>query len=218
MTFPIISILKKVSPPLRVAYFDSTNYGFGGYHVDYELQNFEYEWKGIFQSGSSRIWGVNQSNINPRRSGHILISSGTFPGFQYANSNSSNINIFHTTTTASLEGNLVVWIFKKFGTNYEFTINGILKIGSITDTIIYNSGEGTGTYVGRRSVPSTPLPFIGTMNYCKYYELNSSGVRINDLINYDFNNGDAYVVPNTATDKPASSDMTWMPEGSGVYI
>jgi hypothetical protein len=48
-----------------------------------------------------------------------------------------------------------------------------------------------------------------------YYELNSSGVRINELISPDFNNGDADLVPNVAVNAPANSDSIW--SATGVY-
>ena len=204
----------------RSADFDGTNYGFDSYRSEYELQNFEYEWQGIWQTGSSRIYGINQSNVNGRRSGHILIaSSGGGIQFQYTTGASNSVNKAHTEFTfADLLGTTVKINFKAFGTSYEFTVNGTLESGTISTTFIYNTGDGTACYVGRRSTSSSALPFIGTMDYCRYFELNGSGVRINDFIDYNFNNGDADTVPNTAADAPASSDLTWTPAGSGVYV
>ena len=196
--------------PIPVMTFDGTNYLLLGYHSEFNLQDFEYEWEGVFEAGSDRVWGANNSGAANPRSGHMFVfDPPAAPFFQYANSNSSVGLIFHSTPTESLEGILVTSKFKKFGTTYEFTINGVMDSGTILHTMFYNTGSGYGTYIGRRPLPLTAKPFIGTMNYCRYYELNASGDRIKDLINIDAANDTGIIVPNTAANAPSGSGAVW---------
>ena len=41
---------------------------------------------------------------------------------------------------------------------------------------------------------------------------------LQELINIDWKNGDVNTVTNIGADAPASSDMTWVPSGSGTYV
>lgn len=207
MSFPIMSFMKS----RKALNFDGTNYLILGYHAEFELQNFEYEWQGVFEAGSNRVWGINSSEPSSR-SGHWLVfKTPGQPFFQYTIGSSSTGSIFHTTLTENLEDILVTSKFKKFGTSYEFTINGIMVSGTIPQTILYSTtNPEAGTYIGRRALPSTALPYLGTMNYCRYYELNASGDRIADLINIDKSNDNGTEVPNTAANAPSGSDAVWV--------
>ncbi len=131
-----------------------------------------------------------------------------------------------------------------FGSFVNITPNDTIPIGSYTKinalyysgdvhvfindvfeqtTVVNNSGNwvtgGWDRIAGSQANPTDPIIFLdGNIDYVKYYELNSSGVRINSFLDYSFNNGDINTVPNIGADAPASSDMTWVPAGSGEYV
>ena len=81
---------------------------------------------------------------------------------------------------------------------------------------IINSGQTRNTHIGTRN--GSFNNFNGDIHALKFYKLNVLGARVSELINLDWNNGDINTVPNIGVDKPASSDMTWVPAGSGTYV
>ena len=110
---------------------------------------------------------------------------------------------------------------KIYGGNIYFDINGNTNNTALLNPIRYNTFGVTETLLGAISNAAgvnQDNPFYGNCHHLKVYELDASGNQIKDLIITDFNNGDINTVPNIGTDKPASSDMLWVPSGSGTYI
>lgn len=190
--------------------FDGTKYGLMGYHAEFEVQNFEYEWEGTDETGSGRKFGVNfndaPSAFNP--SGHQLYDDATFR-YYYDNAGTKTaLTKVSTEAPISLDVNHYIKI-RKYGTTFEFTVDTVTDSITLTETIIFDNTDAN-TIIGCRWLGGSPSNlFTGTMKYCKFKELDGSGNIVNDLINIQASNDTGSGVPNIAADAPASSDLIW---------
>ncbi len=190
------------------ANFDGTRYGLLGYHPEFEVQNFEYEWEGITVSSSGRKFGVNISESIPTQaSGSQLYDDATF---RYLFDDGVQKSATKVSSEAPISLNVNHYMrIRKFGTTLKFTVDDVTDDLTLTETIIFDNTDAD-TVIGSRWLGGAPSNlFVGLMKYCRFYELDSSGNRIQDLINIDFVNDNDVTVPNTAANAPSGSDMIW---------
>jgi len=188
--------------------FGGTRYGLLGYHAEFEVQNFEYEWEGRIDLLAGRKFGVNFSETATTDGGQALYDDGSFKYYFDAGGFNSPLTKTHSNAPLTTGVNYVISI-KKFGTTFEFTINGITDSLTLTETIAYLSTDAE-TVVGSRWLNGSPSNlFEGNMKKIKFWALDGSGNRTAHYIEILAENDNGTTVPNTAADAPASSDLTW---------
>ena len=113
----------------------------------------------------------------------------------------------------------------EIGTKYVFKF--IKRTGQVSEFFIDTVQYGTFIRTGVLNITDDVI-LIGAIisNTTRFFRGNSlfSSFSLNDivtedeLIKLDWNNGDANTVPNIGADAPVSSDMIWVPAGSGTYV
>lgn len=84
--------------------------------------------------------------------------------------------------------------------------------------IYYQAAQWWGVGVRKTNTGALQFQFNGKIYKARHTEIDDSSVELNEMLNLNWNNGDATTVPNIGADKPPSSDMTWVPAGSGTYV
>ena len=206
--FPFVFIGPETSMAPETMEFDGTRYGLLGYHVEFEVQNFEYEWEGRPDIALGRKFGVNFSETPATDGGHQLYDEVTFRYYFDDGGFNSPLNKVHSQNPITTGVNHVITI-KKFGTTFEFTIDGNTDSLTLTETIDFVNTDAE-TVMGARWLNGAAVNlYEGNMKHCRFYELDGSGNRVNDLINIDAANDNGVTVTNTAADAPSGSDLTW---------
>lgn len=197
-------LLEEDGLPDPVMLFDGTRYGLMGYHSEFEVQNFEYEWEGTDETGVGRKFGINIcEQLNP--SGHQLYDDATY---KYHHSVTTFQNIISSEAPYALDVNHYIKI-RKFGTTFEFTVDTVTDNLTLSETITFDNTIAE-TLLGARWLGGAPSNlFTGKMKYCKFKELNVSGDFVSDLIDIQAANDTGLGVPNTAANAPTNSDLEW---------
>ena len=202
-------ILKPVGGD-QAGVFDDTNYGKISDNALFEAQHFELEFD-FEDNEDNAFYPLFTIGID---------SSATTDGHWYLRRKSSNVlayrNLDEGTTYDLANINRLGFnsiSLRKYGTTLKSIVNGGGEVTqSVQDNIPFFSGfVWVGTRVGL---------VLGDfkLHKVKFWSLDGSGNRVDELINLNWNNGNANTVPNIGADKPASSDMTWVPAGSGTYV
>jgi hypothetical protein len=210
MSGPFVKpFMKKVG---RKALFKGSEYGETTDKSEFKIQNFEIEMSwidgqdGIFYP----LFTVGVDFISSQDHFYIRKTGAAFPPNNIAYRNNDEGESYSFGEANVLGRNNVC--IRKYGTTLKSILNGgPEQTDTVQSLIVYYSGIA---HVGTRS--GSELGIFDLIKL-KFYELNGSGDRISQLINFDVKTGDANTIPNIATSAPASSDMIWVPAGSGTY-
>ena len=201
---------------IRAIDFDANIYGLISNDAAYEVQNFEIETKlvinpnGIFQS----LLAMGEVQTGPilrygfifdKTSGEqmrITINDGTIGATSFTHSQVLTAGTYNITA-------------KKYGNTGEITIDGNTESGIVSAVVAYKGDDmSVGAFKQNTVYGSKYNAPVATV---KYWSSTALGVRVNSLVDLDIANGDINTVPNVAINKPASSDMTFVPAGGGKY-
>ena len=216
MGTPWGGLILKPTAANKAGIFDGAVYGNIGNVPEFDIQHFEITTQGTWEDIAGREIEINRDFQSGNRRGIDIAMTATDAFLIYAYSASSiyALNAAHNLN----DGDSFKLTAIKFGTNAILLLDDIELISdnSAQSNIRFTDGL---TVVGVGHTLGVFTNFkVGQMNETLLYELNSSGDRINELINLDWNSGDINTVPNIGADAPESSDMTWVPAGSGSYV
>ncbi len=217
MPFPIMPILKlKSVGGDKAGDFDGVRFGTIPKSSSYELQNIEV----IITSAPDNV-------TSPKISSFFGLSNslteGIFIRYDFRNSASEgSYEAFIQGQLRLITPNESIGLgeeneikLKIFNGNFFSFLNGVPITSGSVATITYTSDN---VLIGAENRLAANEKIEGTIRSVVVNELNSSGDFVKELINLDWNNGDVNTVPNIGADAPASSDMTWVPAGSGTYV
>ena len=209
----------------QAAIFNNSEYLTNASDASYEVQDFEYKVRlECLNDSNFKTFGSVAQNIAPfsddrtgwyiriNSSGTISIFCGTGSGFSFFGFNSNN---------SIANDNVRDIVIKRINQNWTLEVDSSGEAITLTGTQTTIGFSSFGFLFGgwkSSDVVQASNKYIGNLELCEYYELNGSGTRINQLIKLDINSGDINTIPNIGTDKPATSDMTWNPAGSGTYV
>jgi len=207
----------------RAGYFDLSRYGTMESLADYRVTNFEVNTTFMITQNTTQNMVFN---INPTR-----VTNNNSMGFElYANltavSNKASVQ-WGTGTTYVRRDGIVLELNRFYHVKFTLIdgtgrlyIDGVQQSVELINSAISWTTDTTTTRVGCRGRNSLGDNVMGgAISSITYHELNSSGVRIKELINLDWNNGDEISVPNIAANAPDGSDMTWtVSDGDYSYI
>lgn len=205
MSGPLVTpFMKKVSSVNKAGVFDGGIYGSLGIHSEYRIQNFELD------------LGLNVKTLSGAQCfASIEVGNDANQGIQIWNEGSAlNVYIQGLRYSQALSIGLIDISVMGYDGTYYVYVNESLVDSDTYPTITYGGASFTGvaTRAGNFRVVDSEYSLF------EYYELDSSGNRINKFIRLDWNNGGINICPNIAADKPANPNMIWTPAGSGTYV
>jgi hypothetical protein len=130
----------------------------------------------------------------------------------YTVENGSSKSIYHSTIgeTGKIYDTSVKW----YNNNIYITIDGVTEIFPETETFKTGIEAPSITVGARKSGTIFAKQLDGEVFSVEYYELNSSGTRVAELVKLKFSETNGPFVLNTAADAPVNSHMDWILGGS----
>lgn len=195
-------------------YSDAKAYIDLGNHSEYKIQNWEFEcYYKTKISSIQDLLGV-YSGTNPYQGFICRIQNATQIIFFTYNNDTGNGSINYTGVNLF---ELTKISFKIFNLKKQLWINDKLLQESPTGAII--TYPDINWYMAALNYDDSNTNRLnGNIFIPKFYELNSSGNRIKELISFDFKQTSGTTVPNIAIDAPVSSDGTVIPNGQTTDI
>lgn len=205
----------------RAGVFDIDAYGSITRNASaYELQDFQYEieFKRNAQGsgGFETLFSINNNSGASNFSGWrlVLVKATGEPLVFFAESSSVRLlKGFGSNVGVGVKTKLKV---EKFNGSYLLYQNDNLEETDTIANVFYNDTEPVLQGINFNDL-ANDQECDAFISLSTFNSLDSSGDIVDNLIDLDFENGDTNTITNIATDAPASSDMTWVPAGSGTY-
>ena len=202
-----------------VGYGDGTLYGEIGNPASLELQNFEVEVEGKFGTipplGTSfgAMFSVSMNNLGLGGNGWAIITSGSSGALYYSACYDNGATVDRDSTGSYTFGSSwMKYRVKRYnGTVYVYAYDELIEQESHNDIKFGSVTSHSSIYKYQTSSADTFEGFIGKI---RYWELNTSGERINELSHYIFSETNGSIVHNVAENAPSNSDITWNLNGS----